>query len=291
MEFLRQREDLKVLFSDFNMYWNYLSPSLLEHIAKKCNLLSIKKEMDLYKIALQEFRVQTPLKLFCQIEVKYIKPTEEFHNIVVNFQVSVVTTLQDVDDFRRRYASHYNLHDFALRLNSIYKGSFIVSFLVPESIIGFLREDIPEDILREFGVTQLDIAGSCVYSDSTTIVASSTAVPCSVSPSAAIPISSSIIVPPQSKPDLPLSKNREPQTALKTIPTSMSMIAYRMHRSMSDPEMHCRPKPEILVLAQQLTEKVNSEWYSVMNVLCDCYVCAVIAGGTDTIQREGEANS
>ena len=283
LEFLRQCVDLKVLFSDFNMYWNYLSPSLLEHIAKNFYLESTKKEMNLYKIALQEFRVQTPLKLFCHIEVKYIKPTEEFCNIVVNFKVSVVTTLQDVEDFRRRYASHYNLHDFALRLNSTCKGSFIVSFLVPESIIGFLREDIPEDILREFGVTQLDIAGSCVYSDSTTIVASSTAVPCSVSP-AAIPISSSIIVPPQSKPDLPLSKNREPQTSLKTIPTSMSMIAYGMHRSMSTPEIHCCPKPEILVLAQQPTEKVNSEWYSVMIVLCDCYVCAVIAGGTDTIQ-------
>ena len=95
-EFLRQCEDLKVLFSDFNMYWNYLFLSLLEHIAKKNYLLSTKKEMNLYKIALQEFRVQTPLKLFCQIEVKYIKPTEEFCNIVVNFQVSVVTTLQDV---------------------------------------------------------------------------------------------------------------------------------------------------------------------------------------------------
>ena len=229
--------------------------------------------MDLYKIALQEFRVQTPLKLFCQIEVKYIKPTEEFHNIVVNFQVSVVTTLQDVDDFRRRYASHYNLHDFALRLNSIYKGSFIVSFLVPESIIGLLREDIPEDILREFGVTQLDIAGSCVYSDSTTIVASSTAVPCSVSPSAAIPISSSIIVPPQSKPDLPLSKNREPQTSLKTIPTSMSMIAYGMHRSMSTPEIHCHSQPEKIFLYQHLAEKVDNEWYSVMIILLlQCYM-------------------
>ena len=99
-------------------------------------------ELQSYKKVLQEFRIQTLLKLFCQIVDIYIEPTREFRNVIVNFKVSVVTTLQDVEDFRRRYASHYNLHDFTLRLNSVLEGSFIVSFLVPESIIGILRENI-----------------------------------------------------------------------------------------------------------------------------------------------------
>ena len=166
LERLREHKDLTVLFEDLNFYWNYLSPGLLEHLAKKFHLESVKMELQLYKAALKEFRVQTPLTLFCQIEVKYVEPTEEFCNIVVKFEMSTAITLQDVEKFRRKYADHYNLYDFVLRLNSITKGSFIVSFLVPNLFIGILRLDIPKEILKAFGVVQLEIAGSCVYSDS-----------------------------------------------------------------------------------------------------------------------------
>ena len=72
-------------------------------------------------------------------------------------------TLQVVEDFRRRYASHYSLYNFTLQLNSILPGSFIVSFSVLESIIEILRV---EEMLKAFGVTRLEIAGTCVYSDS-----------------------------------------------------------------------------------------------------------------------------
>ena len=254
LELLRQREDLQVLFSDFNMYWNYISPSLLEHIAKRFFLKSITMEMQSYKKVLQEFRFQTPLKLFCKIVDTYIEPTREFCNIVVNFKVSVVTTLQDVEDFRRRYASHYNLHEFTIRLNSVHEGSFIVSFLVPESIIGVLKVNIPEDMLRAFGVTRLDIAGSCVYSDSITPVASSAAVPDSTS-LIAVPISSSTVLPSQSTHDSHFLKSNL-HSVVKSSPHSMSMIVYGMYRSMSDPEIHHHQKPEELFLAQQLQQKV-----------------------------------
>ena len=248
---LREHKDLIVLFEDLNFYWDYLSPSLLEHIAKQFYLDDIEKEMNVYNNALKHFRIQTLLKLFCQIEVKYIEPTDEISNIVVRFNVSMVTTLQDVEGFRRRYASHYNLRDFTIRLNSVHEGSFIVSFLVPESIIGILKVNIPEDMLRAFGVTRLDIAGSCVYSDSITQVASSAAVPQSI----AIPISSSTTMPSQSTHDSHFLKSNL-HSVVKSLPHSMSMIVYGMHRSMSAPEIHHHQKPEELFLAQQLQQKV-----------------------------------
>ena len=168
LKMLKKHDDLVELFEDLNFYWNYLSPGLLEHLAKKFCLSSITMEIKSYKGALNNFRAKMSLKLFCLIEVKYIAPTEEFCNLVVNFKVHLSrdTTLQDVEDFRRRYASHYSLYDFTLRLNSILPGSFIVSFLVPQSIVEILRVNIPEEMLKAFCVTQLEIAGSCVYSDS-----------------------------------------------------------------------------------------------------------------------------
>ena len=88
-------------------------------------------------------------------------------------------------------------------------------------------------MLRAFGVIRLDIADSCVYSESITSVATSTAVTYSTSP-VAIPISSSTTVSSQSAPHHPLSKNGETQTVLQ----SMSIAVYGIHRSMSASELH-----------------------------------------------------
>ena len=260
---LRKHKYLIVLFEDLNFYWDYLSPSLLEHIAKQFCLEDIEKEMKVYYNALKHFRIQTLLKLFCQIVGKYIEPTDEICNIVVRFKITEVTTLQDVEDFRRKYASHYNLHKFTIRLNSVLEGSFIVSFLVPESIIGILKVNIPEDMLRAFGVTRLDIAGSCVYSDSITPVALSAAVPDSTS-LIAIPISSSATVPSQSTHDSHFSNNREPPFV---------MTAYDIHSSMSVPELHQHPITQELLIAQELV-KLPSVFGRFNILCCVCFDCS-----------------
>ena len=47
-------------------------------------------------------------------------------------------------------------------------GSFLVSFVVPNSILELLKRDVPTAILEEFGITQLEVAGYCVFSISQT---------------------------------------------------------------------------------------------------------------------------
>ena len=159
------------LFTSINLscHWNYLSPHLLDHLVNRLDCLQeMRGDMDSYNQTLSEFRVQTPLEVFRQIEVKHYDPKEDFLNIVANFKerVSKDMTLEDIEQFRRKYADHYNLYEFTLRLNSVTKGSFIVSFLVPESIVEILRVNIPEEMLKAFGVVRLKVAGSCIYNDS-----------------------------------------------------------------------------------------------------------------------------
>ena len=117
---------------------------------------------------------------------------------------------------------------------------------MPESVVDILKENVPRNILKWFGIAQLEIAGCCVYSDSNKTVASSTAVPHS-SP-IAIPISSSATLLSPWSPIL-LS---EPQSVLQSMP----MTVYGIHRSMSVPELYQHPKPEVLFLVQQLQQKV-----------------------------------
>lgn len=154
------------LFSALNLYWNFLSPHLLAHIIKKLPALhSLKEEMHLYMKELYQFKTQTPLEIFCQINEEYVEIPEELCTVVATFKrkVKVNTTLQEVDIFRSKYARHYKLRDFALMFKSAKKGSFIVTFLVPESILEILMHDIPGEILKECDIMTLEIGGQCIY--------------------------------------------------------------------------------------------------------------------------------
>ena len=247
---LSDQKDHIALFTSLNLQWDYLSPQLFDHLVNKLDCLKkMKEEMKKYNETLKTFRVTTPLKLFCEIHRKHFEPTDGFCKMVKKYksELSKDMTLQDVEEFRQKYADHHQLYEFALQLYNIELGSFIVTFLVPESVVDILKESVPENMLKWFGITRLEIAGCCVYSDSTT---SSIAVPHSTSP-IAIPISSLATVLSPRRPTL-LSGNREPQSVLQ----SMSMMVYGIHRSMSLLELHQHPKPEELFLTQQLQKKV-----------------------------------
>ena len=151
-------------FGTMNFHWNYLDPSLLEHLVKKFNLEKIKDKMERYKSDLQQFRKKTPLILFCQAQKrKRIKPQENFKELVAEFDWPEDVTLEDVEQFRQEYASEYNLHKCAMMIAEIRDCSYIITWFIPESIVKKLKTEIPKNILKEYSVTKLVIAGICVY--------------------------------------------------------------------------------------------------------------------------------
>ena len=157
------------LFSRLNRHWNYLSPQLLNHLIDKIlETATARKEMVSYNSGLAMFRSHTLLELFCEIDSEYIEPPEKFSTIRLRFHKQNVPkgppTLQDVEEFRRRYTRHYKLREFALMLAACETGSFLLSFVVPNSILELLKRDVPTAILEEFGITQLEVAGYCVFS-------------------------------------------------------------------------------------------------------------------------------
>ena len=247
---LSNQKDHIALFTSLNLHWDYLSPQLFDHLVNKLDCLKeLKEEMKKYNETLKTFRVTTPLTLFCELHRKHFEPTDGFCKMVKKYK-SKLSKDMTLQEFRQKYADHHQLYEFALQLYNIVPGSFIVSFLVPESVVDILMGNVPENMLKRFGIARLEIAGCCVYSDSTKTVASSTALPHSTSP-IAIPISSSATVLSPRRPIL-LSGNREPQSALQ----SMSMAIPGIHRSMSLPDLHQHPKAEELFLTQQLQQKV-----------------------------------
>ena len=111
------------LFGTMNFHWNYLDPGLLEHLVKELHLDEFKSEMETYKSDLQQFRMKTPLTLFCQTQKrKYIDPPPDFHRVVAVFDLPENVTLEDVEQFRQKYASHYRPHEFAMMVAQVLPG-------------------------------------------------------------------------------------------------------------------------------------------------------------------------
>ena len=151
-------------FGTMNFHWNYLDPSLLEHLVKEFHLEQVKNQMKAYKSALQQFRKKTPLKIFCQTQRrKRRRPQEDFEKMIVEFDWPENVTLEDVEQFRQEYASEYSLHECAMMITQIRSGSYINTWFIPESVIEKLKAKVPREILKKYCVIKLEIAGACVY--------------------------------------------------------------------------------------------------------------------------------
>ena len=166
---LRQCEDHWELFCLLNLYWNYLSPDLLDQlleelIQKESSFESIIEEMEKYKTHLQKFRQRTKLKVFCQADTSTeCDPPPEFRKIAVKHDWSDTVTLEDVENFRRCYSQTYNLRKCAMMLHRIGSGCFTVTWFVPVTVIDILREKRAVKVYKEFEVSKLEVNGVCVY--------------------------------------------------------------------------------------------------------------------------------
>lgn len=166
---LQKYTNNKSLFSYMNCYWNYLSPQLLYHLVEELpSCREAKGEMESYDKNLYRFRNFTLLSLFCATDkdTEHNLPSKGFSDIVAKFEVTHDTTLQHVEEFRVKYAKHFKLRKFAFILSKkMMLASFIVSFSVPNSVTDRLRSDVPIDLLKEFGITQFEVAGTIVYNN------------------------------------------------------------------------------------------------------------------------------
>ena len=150
-------------FGTMNAHWNYLDPSLLDHLVSDFNLEEVKGEMETYKSDLGQFRKKTPLTLFCRAQKrKRVRLSPDFQEVVAEFDWPNDVTLEVVEQFRQEYADHYGLRECAMMVAQVRPGSFIVTWFVPESVVEKLKGKVPRAILKKYSVTKLEIAGTCV---------------------------------------------------------------------------------------------------------------------------------
>ena len=151
-------------FGMMDFHWNYLNPSLLDHLVRRFDMKEMKGEMETYKFDLGQFRKKTPLTLFCRAQrKKRVRLSPDFQEVVAEFDWPNDVTLEVVEQFRQEYADHYGLRECAMMVAQVRPGSFIITWFVPESVVEKLKGKVPRAILKKHSVTKLEIAGTCVY--------------------------------------------------------------------------------------------------------------------------------
>ena len=119
--------DNSTLFEKMKSHWNYLDPSLLDHLVGELDLDEVKGQMKKYKCDLQQFKSETPLALFCQTQPeKAVKPSRAFREMVADFKWPknrYRVTLEVVEQFQQEYASHYSLHQCAMMVQKSFPRS------------------------------------------------------------------------------------------------------------------------------------------------------------------------
>ena len=160
-------DDHSEVFVLMNFHWDYLNYHLLEVVIKRFDIAKIKEEMNSYKLNLQHFREKTTLTLFCNAHKRKPRKPQGFCELVAEFNWpnNEDVTLEVVEDFRKKYMDQYHLQDFAMMLDEVRPGSFIVTWLVPESIVEMLKftPKVPTELLQEYYVTELQVTGITVF--------------------------------------------------------------------------------------------------------------------------------
>ena len=117
---LYRAASISEVFGVMNCHWNYLDPSLLQLLVKKIRLVKIKDEVEAYNSELKQFKMRTPLNLFCQAQKKRRRwQPENFQGMVAEFDWPENVTLEDVEQFQQNYASEYSLYDCAMIISQV----------------------------------------------------------------------------------------------------------------------------------------------------------------------------
>ena len=115
-----QANDHAELIGQLSFHMNYLSYHLLDYLGNEFDLVEVKGKMMIYKSDLQQFRTKTPLALFHRTQKrKVFDPPQGFRKAVIHFDWRNGITLEDVEEFREKYATHYNLRECARMIAQI----------------------------------------------------------------------------------------------------------------------------------------------------------------------------
>ncbi len=113
----KKAELIEDIFLHLNFYLSFIDFSLLEHIIEQFGSDSLKQDMSCYAEDMRQFRIKTPVS---EALDHLPKISADYSRLTVKFDFDVHTaTLEDLETYRKRFASEFLLSQLALSLSDV----------------------------------------------------------------------------------------------------------------------------------------------------------------------------
>ena len=160
-------QNRREVFLSVTEHTNYFNYSLLEHLVRQFGSHLLQKKMRAYVSKVQAFRKSTKLTIFAKFQQFPRKPVPESFKVLVTELDWSNKSLEDVEQFRRKRAWQYGLHEFIVLLYNVAEGCVELVWLVPAYLASYLREKImltKDELFRESNVIHVEMDGISLYS-------------------------------------------------------------------------------------------------------------------------------
>ena len=160
-------ESIESIFLYLNFYLSFIDFSLLEHIIEQFGSDSLKRDMSSYAEDMRHFRMNTPVSEALDHLPKILDAPADHSRLTVKFDFDVQTaTLEDVDTYRKRFASEFLLSQLALSLFDLQESSLLVTWLVPAAVGAMISDQVQKKSFSFFlsnSILKLSLEGECLY--------------------------------------------------------------------------------------------------------------------------------
>lgn len=167
MEVFLKASNINEVFFRLNFYWDFLNYGLLEHIIEWYGNEELKEEMEEYVADVVSFRKATVLRDFVGVWHR------DLDTIPLNLREMVSEhggtlmdyTLENLEQFRQKFSLTFSLSMLALMVVKIERGSVVITWLIPSSLVPQLREhllqsrSILDELQREHRILTLMLDG------------------------------------------------------------------------------------------------------------------------------------
>lgn len=159
---------IEELFCCLNMYWDYLNFGILKHIIDRHGDEGMKQMIQEFADEVEKFRKATTLEVFWEaVDQAEELPSDLKKLIIEHKKLSPQSTLEDVENIRKKICREYSLHEFAVMLADIKEGSVVITFLIPPSVAmvlqPLLHRRINTEFFEEHCITSVILDGVLVY--------------------------------------------------------------------------------------------------------------------------------
>ncbi len=136
-------KSIESIFLHLNFYLSYIDFSLLEHIIEQFGSDSLKRDMSSYAEDMRSFRMKTHVSEALDHLPRNSDAPVGYSRLTVKFDSDVHTaTLEDLETYRKRFASDFSLSRLALSLSDLQESSLLVTWLVPAALGAMISDQV-----------------------------------------------------------------------------------------------------------------------------------------------------